>query len=76
MEVVLEGKMAFPISEENGLPTNAKSLVESVMASFCECNYPVNMVVKVSSQRILIGKTFLVPIVLIWHVCPITRTIY
>ena len=54
--------MAFPIKEAYGLPTNVKSLVGSVLKSFCESKFPVHMVVvEVTSQRILIDTSFLVP---------------
>ena len=54
--------MGFPKSESYGLPTNAKSLVGSVMASFCKINYSVPMVeAEVSSQRILINNAFCFP---------------
>ena len=46
----------------SGLPLNAKSLVGSVMANLCGSHYPLHIaMVEVSSQRVLIDKTFSVP---------------
>ena len=54
--------MGFPVSEADGLPVNAKSLVGSVMANLCGSHYPLHMeMVEVSSQRILVDKAFSVP---------------
>ena len=61
-KVGLEAEMGFPMSEAYGLPLNAKSLVGSVMANLCGSHYPLHMaMVEVSSQRVLIDKTFSVP---------------
>ena len=61
-KIGLEAEMGFPVSEAYGLPINAKSLVGSVMANLCGSPYPLHMaMVEVSSQRILVGKAFLVP---------------
>ena len=58
----LEAEMGFPVSDAYSLPVNAKSLVGSVMANLCGCHYPLHMaMVEVSSQRILVDKTFSVP---------------
>ena len=54
--------MGFPVKEAYSLPTNAKSLVGSVMANLCGRHYPLHMaMVEASSQRLLIDKAFLVP---------------
>ena len=51
-KVGLEAEMGFPMSEAYGLPLNAKSLVESVMANLCGSHYPLHMaMVEVSSQK-------------------------
>ena len=68
----LEAEMGFSVSEAYGLPVNAKSLVESVMANVCGSHYPLHMaMVEVSSQRILVDKAFSVPncvrLTRIWH---------
>ena len=56
-KVGLEAEMGFPMSEDYGLPLNAKSLVGSVMAILCGSHYPLHMaMVEVSSQRVLIDK--------------------
>ena len=61
-KIGLEAEMGFPVSEIYGLPVNAKSLVGSVMANLCGGHYPLHMaMVEVSSQMILIDKTFSVP---------------
>ena len=61
-KIGLEAEMGFPVSEVYGLPVNAKSLVESVMANVCGSHYPLHMaMVDESSQRILVDKAFSVP---------------
>ena len=61
-KIGLEAEMGFPVSEAYGLPVNAKSLVGSVMANLCGSHYPLHMaMVEVSSQRILVDKTFSLP---------------
>ena len=58
----LEAEMGFLASETCSLPTNAKSLVGSVMANLCGSYYPVHMAkVEASGQRVLVDKAFLVP---------------
>ena len=58
-KIGLEAEMGFPVKEAYSLPTNAKSLVGSVMANLCGSNYPLHMVmVEASSQRLLIDKAF------------------
>ena len=57
-----ETEMGFPVSEAYSLPTNAKSLVGSVMANLCGSHYPLHVaMVEASSQRVLIDKTFSIP---------------
>ena len=61
-KVGLEAEMGFRMSEAYGLPSNAKSLVGSVMANLCGSHYPLHMaMVEVTSQRVLIDKAFSVP---------------
>ena len=61
-KIGLEAEMGFLVSEAYGLPVNAKSLVGSVMANLCGSHYSLHMaMVEVSSQRILVNKTFSVP---------------
>ena len=61
-KIGLEAKMGFPVSEDYSLPTNAKSLVGSVMANLCGSYYPLHMtMVEASSQRVLIDKAFSIP---------------
>ena len=61
-KIGLEAEMGIPVSEAYGLPVNAKSLVESVMANVCGSHYPLHMaMVEVSSQRILMDEAFSVP---------------
>ena len=61
-KIGLEAEMGFPVSEAYSLPTNAKSLVGSVMANLCRSHYPFYMVmVEASSQRVLIDKAFSIP---------------
>ena len=61
-KISLEAEMWFPVSEAYSLPTNAKSLVGSVMANLCGSHYPLHMaMVEESSQRMLIDKAFSIP---------------
>ena len=61
-KIGLEAEMGFPVSEAYSLPTNAKSLVGSVMANLCGSPYPLHMaMVEASSQRVLIDKAFSIP---------------
>ena len=61
-KIGLEAEMGFTVSEAYNLPTNAKSLVGSVMANLCGSHYPLHMsMVKASSQRVLIDKAFAGP---------------
>ena len=54
--------MGIPVSEAYSLPTNAKSLVGSVMANLCGSHYPLHMaMMKASSQRVLNDKAFSIP---------------
>ena len=58
-KIGLEAEMGFPVEDAYSLPTNAKSLVGSVMANLCGSNYSLHMVmVEASSQRLLIDKAF------------------
>ena len=58
-KIGLEAEMGIPVSEAYSLPTNAKSLVGSVMANLCGSHYPLHMaMVEASSQRVLIDKAF------------------
>ena len=58
-KIGLEAEMGFPVSEACSLPTNAKSLVGSVMTNLCGSHYPLHMaMVEASSQRVLIDKAF------------------
>ena len=58
-KISLEAEKGFPVSEAYSLPTNAKSLVGSVMANFCGSHYPLHVaMVEASSQRMLIDKAF------------------
>ena len=57
--VVLETKMAFPISEAYGSSTDVNSLVGLIMAKLCESSYSVHMVlVEMSITQILVDKAF------------------
>ena len=61
-KMVLEAEMAFPVSEAYSLPTNANSLLGSVMANLCGSHYPLHMaMVEASSQRVVIDKAFSIP---------------
>ena len=61
-KIDLEAEIGFPVSEVYSLPTNAKSLVGSVMAKMCGSHYPLHMaMVEASSQRVLIDKAFSIP---------------
>ena len=61
-KIGLEAEIGFPVSEDYGLPVNAKSLVGSVMFNVRGSHYPLHMaLVEVSSQRILLEKAFSVP---------------
>ena len=61
-KIGLEAEMGFPVSEAYNLPSNAKSLVGSVMANLCGSQYPLHMaMVEASSQRVLIYKAFSEP---------------
>ena len=61
-KVGLEAEMGFPVSKAYSLPTNANSLVGSVMANLCGSHYPLHMaMVEASSQRVIIDKAFSVP---------------
>ena len=61
-KVGLEAEMGFPVSEAYSSPTNAKSLVGSVMANLCGSHYPLHIaMVEASSQRVLIDKVFSAP---------------
>ena len=58
----LEAEMGFPVSETYDLPTNAKSLVGSVMANLGGSYYQLHVAMVIaSSQRVLIDKDFSVP---------------
>ena len=58
-KIGLDAEMEFPVSEAYNLPTNAKSLIRSVIAILCESHYPLHMaMVEASSQRVLIDKVF------------------
>ena len=58
----LEAEIGFPVSETYDLPTNAKSLVGSVMANLGGSYYQLHVaMVEASSQRVLIDKAFSVP---------------
>ena len=58
-KIGLEAEMGFPVSEAYSLPTNAKSLVGSIMANLCGSHYPLHMaMVEASSQRVLNDKAF------------------
>ena len=58
-KIGLEAEMGFPVSEAYSFPTNAKSLVGSVMANLCGSHYPLHMaMVEASSQRLLIDNAF------------------
>ena len=60
-----EAEMGFPAREAYSLPTNATSLVGSVMANLCGSHYPLHMaMVEASSQRVLIVKDFSIPMCL------------
>ena len=61
-KIGLEAEIGFSVSEVYSLPTNAKSLVGSVMANLCGSRYPSHMaMVEASSQRVLIDKAFSIP---------------
>ena len=61
-KVGLEAEMGFHVSEAYSLPTNAKSLVGSVMANRSGSHYPLHIaMVEASSQRVLIDKVFSAP---------------
>ena len=58
-KIGIEAKMGFSVSEPYSSPTNAKSLVGSVMTNLCESHFPSHMaMVEASSQRVLIDKAF------------------
>ena len=60
-----EAEMGFPVREAYSLPTNATSLVGSVMANLRGSHYPLHMaMVEASSQRVLIVKAFSIPMCL------------
>ena len=74
-KVGLEAETAFPVSEAFCLPMKAKSLVGSVMATFCGSHYPLHMsMVEGFSQRVMIDKAFRYPGVYDWQECSITHT--
>ena len=56
-KLLKNGKMELPLSEAYNLPTNAKSLIRSVMAILCGSHYPLHMaMVEASSQRVFFGS--------------------
>ena len=62
LQIGLETEMGFPVSEAYSLPTNANSLVGSVVANLCGSHYTLQMaMVEASSQRVLIEKAFSIP---------------
>ena len=61
-KIGLEAEMGFPVSEACSLPTNAKSLVGSVMINLCGSHYPLQMaMVEASCQGVLNDKAFSIP---------------
>ena len=76
-KIGLEAEMGFPVSEAYSLPTNAKSLVGSVVANLCGSHYPLHIAMgEASSQRVLIDKAFLIPECISRRLCRITHTDY
>ena len=59
LKVGLQVEAAFQVSEGFSLPVNAKSSVGSVLATYCDGFYAVNMtMVESGSQKILIDTAF------------------
>ena len=76
-KIGLEAEMGFPVSEAYSLPTNAKSLVGSVVANLCGSHYPLHIAMgEASCQRVLIDKAFSIPKCVSRRLCRITHTDY
>ena len=61
-KIGLEAEMGFPAKEAYSLPTNAKSLVGSVMVNLCGSHYPLQMAMaEISCQAVLIDRAFSIP---------------
>ena len=74
-KIGLKAEMGFPVSQAYSLPTNAKSLVGSVLANLRGSHYLLHMaMMEASSQMVLIYKPSQYPSVYAWLECRITHT--